>query len=153
MPALCNTMFYPRWAECLGWKGHSLQGPCTPRINRKNVARPGLPDGLFSDQKSLLGYILEGLRLQNVDIFYCHLEFFTDIWVILLPFITFCVHLVHFVFIWYIFTGFGIMYLPRKIWQPWRGLARHKLTVGVHGPLGKTQERVAKSRTILQLHF
>jgi hypothetical protein len=31
------------------------------------------------------------------------LEYFTDIWNIILPFGTFCVHLVH-------FSGFGIMY-------------------------------------------
>jgi hypothetical protein len=34
--------------------------------------------------------------LINVDIFYGHLEYFTDIWDILLSFGTFCVHLVHF---------------------------------------------------------
>jgi hypothetical protein len=31
---------------------------------------PGLPDGLFSNQKSQFGQFLEGLRLENVDIFY-----------------------------------------------------------------------------------
>jgi hypothetical protein len=41
-------------------------------------------------------------RLENVDISYGHLENFTDIWNILGPFGTFYVHLVHFVFIWYI---------------------------------------------------
>jgi hypothetical protein len=56
----------------------------------------GLPDGLFSNQKSKFGSILEGLRLENVDIFYGHMEYFTDIWDIL----WLCVH---FVFIWYIF--------------------------------------------------
>jgi hypothetical protein len=29
----------------------------------------GLPDGLFSNQKSQFGKILEGLKLENVDIF------------------------------------------------------------------------------------
>jgi hypothetical protein len=38
---------------------------------------------------------LEGLRLENVHI-YVHLEYFTDIWDILLPFGKICVHLVHF---------------------------------------------------------
>jgi hypothetical protein len=70
--------------------------------------------------------------LENVDIFYGHLEHFTDIWDILLPFCTFCVHFVHFVFIWYIscefgtfcvhlvhFARFGIYVAPRKIWQTW----------------------------------
>jgi hypothetical protein len=42
-------------------------------------------------------------RLENVDTFYGHLQYFTDIWDILWPFGTFCVQLVH-------FSGFGIMY-------------------------------------------
>jgi hypothetical protein len=61
----------------------------------------GLPDGFFSNQKSQFGYILEGLSLKNVDIFYGHLKYFTDIWDVLWPIGTF-------VFIWYIFSGFGI---------------------------------------------
>jgi hypothetical protein len=40
----------------------------------------GLPDGLFSNQKSQFGSIWEGLRLENVNIFYGHLKYFTDIW-------------------------------------------------------------------------
>jgi hypothetical protein len=43
----------------------------------------GLPDGLFSNQKSQFGSFLEGLRLENVDIFYGHLESFTNTWDIL----------------------------------------------------------------------
>jgi hypothetical protein len=43
----------------------------------------GLPDGLFSSQKSQFGKYLQGLRLENVDIFYGHLEYFMDIRVIL----------------------------------------------------------------------
>jgi hypothetical protein len=39
---------------------------------------------------------LEGLRLENVNIFNGHLEYFIDIWDILWPFGTFCVHLVYF---------------------------------------------------------
>jgi hypothetical protein len=38
------------------------------RILAINVAS-GLPDGLFSNQKSQLGYILEGLGIENVGIF------------------------------------------------------------------------------------
>jgi hypothetical protein len=56
----------------------------------------GLPDGLFSNQNSQFGKHFQGLRLKNVDIFYGHLEYFMDIWYILWPFGTFCVHLVHF---------------------------------------------------------
>jgi hypothetical protein len=47
------------------------------------MCRTGLPDGFFSNQKSQFGYILEGPRLENVDIFYGHLEYFIDIWDIL----------------------------------------------------------------------
>jgi hypothetical protein len=50
----------------------------------------------FSNQKSQFGNIFQGLRLENVDIFYGHLEYFTEIWGIY-------DHLVHFVFIGYIF--------------------------------------------------
>jgi hypothetical protein len=42
-----------------------------------------LPDGFFSNQKSIFGKILEGPRLEIVVIFYGHLEYFTDIWDIL----------------------------------------------------------------------
>jgi hypothetical protein len=43
----------------------------------------GLPDGLFSNQKSQFGQILEGLRWKNVAIFYDPLEYLMDIWDIL----------------------------------------------------------------------
>jgi hypothetical protein len=35
---------------------------------------PGLPDGLLSYQKSQFGYILEGLGMENVGIFYDRLK-------------------------------------------------------------------------------
>jgi hypothetical protein len=38
-----------------------------------------LPDGLFSNKKSQFGYILEGLRLENVE-FLWPVGIFTDIW-------------------------------------------------------------------------
>jgi hypothetical protein len=50
---------------------------------------------------------LGGLKLENVDIFYGHLEYFTDIWYIFCSFGTF-------LFIWNIFTGFGIMYQEKS---------------------------------------
>jgi hypothetical protein len=40
----------------------------------------GLPDGLFSNQKSQVGKILEGLILENVCEFYGHLEYYMEIW-------------------------------------------------------------------------
>jgi hypothetical protein len=50
---------------------------------------------------------LEGLRLEKVYIFFGHLEYFMEIWDILWPFGTFCIHLVH-------FSGFGIMYQEKS---------------------------------------
>jgi hypothetical protein len=40
----------------------------------------GLPDGLFSNQKYQFGYMLEGLGMENVSIFYDHSEYLTAIW-------------------------------------------------------------------------
>jgi hypothetical protein len=63
----------------------------------------GLPDGLFSNRKSKFGYILDGLALEDVGIFYGHL---VHLW----SFLIFNGHLVYFVVIWYIFPHFGISY-------------------------------------------
>jgi hypothetical protein len=76
-------------------------------------SRSGLPDGVFSNQKSKVRYILEGLAMEDVGKFNVHLVYFMDIRII------FCGHLVHFLVIWYIFPRFGMLYVPRKIWQPW----------------------------------
>jgi hypothetical protein len=54
-------------------------------------SKAGLPDGLFSNQKSQFGYILEGLAMENLGIFYEHLvylfyghwKYFMAIWYIL----------------------------------------------------------------------
>jgi hypothetical protein len=74
--------------------------------------KSGLPDGFFSNPNPQFGQILEGLRLENVDIpilwpfgiFYRHLGCFMTIRYI-------CVPLVHIFRFWY--------HVPRKIWQPW----------------------------------
>jgi hypothetical protein len=50
----------------------------------------GLPDGLFSNQKSKFGLFLEGLAMEDVSIFYGHLVYFPPFWYV----------------------------VPRKIWQP-----------------------------------
>jgi hypothetical protein len=73
-----------------------------------------LPGGLFSSPKDQFGSILEALRLENVDISYDHLEYFTDIWDILQTFGIFYYHRVHFVSIWYIFPSFGITYKQKS---------------------------------------
>jgi hypothetical protein len=44
---------------------------------------------------------LEGLRWENVEIFYGHLKYFKDFWDILWPFGPISVHLVHFIQFWY----------------------------------------------------
>jgi hypothetical protein len=40
---------------------------------------PGLPDGLFSNQKFKFGQILEGLALEDVGLFYGHMVHLKDI--------------------------------------------------------------------------
>jgi hypothetical protein len=70
------------WFWQINWLGYT-------RVARCFIFKPKIPIWLN----------LEGLRL----------EYFTDISDIFWPFGTFCVHLVLFVFIWYIFSGFGIM--------------------------------------------
>jgi hypothetical protein len=54
---------------------------------------------IFAYQKSQFGYILEGLGMENVGIFYGYFACFGVIWCI--------------------FSRFGMLYLHRKIWQPW----------------------------------
>jgi hypothetical protein len=55
---------------------------------------PGLPDGLFSSQKSQIWFIFVGLRMEHLDMFYVHFYTFKSIWCILTPFVTFCDNLV-----------------------------------------------------------
>jgi hypothetical protein len=99
--------------------------------------RPGLPDGIFSKQKSQFGYILEWLALKDVGKFYGHLVYFTAISYSLWPFgifrgyfgiffpvlvcytkknlatfVIFCGYFGIFVPFWYV--------IPRKIWQPFK---------------------------------
>jgi hypothetical protein len=69
-----------------------------------------LPDGIFSNQKSQFGYILEVLAMEDVGIFYEHLAYFNAIWYILRSFSLFRGYLVYFFPFWYV--------APRKIWQP-----------------------------------
>jgi hypothetical protein len=56
------------------------------------------------------------------------LIYFTAIWNILQPFGTFYEHCHNFVFIWYIFSGFGIMY-QEKSGNPGRQLGRKSVLV------------------------
>jgi hypothetical protein len=52
----------------------------------------GLPDGIFSNQKSKFGYILKGLAIEGVGTLYGHLLYFVAIWYNLLPFVIVCCH-------------------------------------------------------------
>jgi hypothetical protein len=74
------------------------------------ISRAWLPDGLFSNQKSQFLYILEGLAMEYVGIFYGHLVTFSAIWSIICPFGVFYGHLVYFMAIWYILWPFGKFY-------------------------------------------
>jgi hypothetical protein len=66
-----------------------------------------LSDGLFSNQKSKFGKILEGLEMQDVGIFYGHLVHFTVFCYILLTFGIVCGNLVY-------FYRFGILYQEKS---------------------------------------
>jgi hypothetical protein len=57
---------------------------------------PGLPDGIFPNQKSQFGHILEGLALEDVGMFYGLLAYFAAIWYVVRPFGVFYGHLVYF---------------------------------------------------------
>jgi hypothetical protein len=56
----------------------------------------------FQTKNPNLGKLSEGLRNENVGIFYVHLEHFTAIWYIMWPF-------GNVVVIWYIFPHFGTL--------------------------------------------
>jgi hypothetical protein len=76
--------------------------------------RPVLPDGIFSNQKSKFGYILEDPAFGDVGIRYGNFIHFTAKLYILWPFGTFCGHLVYFVVIWYILLRFGMLYREKS---------------------------------------
>jgi hypothetical protein len=78
----------------------------------------GLPDGLFSNQKSHFGKFWRALEWKILEFFYDKLGYFTAIWYTLWPFGIcslwpfgiVCGNLVY-------FSRFG-MFGSRKIWQP-----------------------------------
>jgi hypothetical protein len=67
------------------------------------ASAPGLPDVIFSDQKSHFWFILEGLVMENVGLFHGLLGYFTAISYILWSFGNFVVS-------WYISPHFGILH-------------------------------------------
>jgi hypothetical protein len=52
-------------------------------------AHAGLPDGIFSNQKSQFGQILEGLAMENFGVFNAHLEYMMPVGYILRSFSNF----------------------------------------------------------------
>jgi hypothetical protein len=70
----------------------------------------GLPDGIFSNQKSRFGYILEGLAMEDVGTLYGYLVYFTAIWYSLWLFGIIYGYLIFIFPFWF--------FVPRKIWQP-----------------------------------
>jgi hypothetical protein len=74
--------------------------------------RTRLPDGIFSNQKSQFGSILECLAMKDVGIIYCHLVYFMAIWYILWPF-GICIFCSHFG----IFSPFWFL-APKKSGNP-----------------------------------
>jgi hypothetical protein len=77
-----------------------------PRSNALPKPIPGLPDGLVSNQKSQFGYVLEGVAIEKIAVFYDQSVF------MLLE--IFYGHLVYFVVIWYIFPCFSILYQEKS---------------------------------------
>jgi hypothetical protein len=67
----------------------------------------------FQTKNPNLGKFWEGLRLENVYIFYGHLEYFMSR---LNHFVFICnsIHLKHFVFIWDTFSGLGIVHREKS---------------------------------------
>jgi hypothetical protein len=62
------------------------------------LRKPGLPDGFFSNQIYKFGQILEGLRWENVDIYFRVIGNFYG-------------YLGYFMTIWYISCSFGTLFL------------------------------------------
>jgi hypothetical protein len=60
------------------------------------IPRPGLPDGIFSNQKSQSGKILEGTSMKDIGTFYGHFIYFHLVCM-------YCGHLVYFMVIRNIF--------------------------------------------------
>jgi hypothetical protein len=70
----------------------------------RQLGKPGLPDGIFSSQKSKFGKFLEGLATKDV----------MAIWYILQPYGIFYGHLVYLLVIWYIFYRFGMLWQEKS---------------------------------------
>jgi hypothetical protein len=92
--------------KTFGWAAAPL------KIDPRQIAAdgPGLPDGIFSNQNTKFGYILECLAMKDAGKFYGHLEYLTVIWYILWQFGISYGNLVYLMAIWYILWSFGIFF-------------------------------------------
>jgi hypothetical protein len=63
---------------------NSLGSRCGRNSDKNRDSFTGLPDGLFPDQKSHFGYILEDLGMENVVITSGKFGIFYDYWVYLM---------------------------------------------------------------------
>jgi hypothetical protein len=94
---MTNSFHWPKWIQLF----HNN----VPRYNssQKRWTYAGLPDGIFSNQKSQFGYILECLVMEDVGkfyglssillpfrIFYWHLVYFVDVLVYFFPVLVCC---------------------------------------------------------------
>jgi hypothetical protein len=88
--------------------------------------REGLPDGIFSNQKSQFGKIFEGLAMENVGAFYDHLVHVTAIWYMLVHFFTF----------WWQEGGGDHCYCPREFFLKGRSRRLSELFRPIHSNPG-----------------
>jgi hypothetical protein len=106
----------------------------------------GLPDGIFSNQKYQLEYVLEGLGVKILLYMYVcngHLEYLTAVWNILSPFGTFWGYLTYFLSFWYV--------APIKIWQTW--LRSTKLELNFATVSGESHPSVFRSAVFLSKYL
>jgi hypothetical protein len=80
-PLLLPVSFLHSLCRRCGFKAMPVFAPETSLEFVRGAA--GLPDGLFSYQKSRFGYIPERLKMENSGKFRDHLELFFAIWYIL----------------------------------------------------------------------
>jgi hypothetical protein len=80
-------------------------------LSARFQSNKGLPDGIFSNQKSQFGFISECLVEKDFAKIYCHLVYYSAILNILWPFGIIYGYFGIFFPFWYV--------APRKIWQPW----------------------------------
>jgi hypothetical protein len=84
---------------------------CNLFLLQNKVLAAVLPDGMFSNQKSKFGHILEGLANEDVGIFSALLSILSILQQMLYFMAIWCIYLVVF---WYIFSRFGMLYREKS---------------------------------------